>query len=409
MPTGRSLKARLREQPLAQSLWTPIRAALQERAIRADAREHARRADERGVPHELAREELARRLAARLAERGIAPCPDRELHIVLATPLGAWERHNIPPALEKLSTLATFYPQERGFDAGRPGWIERRGELDDALLAFVRERHRERPVDVLVSYLSGTWVSPATVRAIGELGIFTCALWYDDRLYFRGRRVGDRWGGAASLASAYDLNLTSAEDSIVKYHVEGGLAMFWPPAANPDLCEPLERPPRHDVSFIGTRYGARAGWVRYLRRRGVRVEAFGRGWPNGTVSGEEMVEIYASSRINLGFNGIGYSMRERCLKERDFSVPMSGQLLLCGDFPELHRVYEVGEKPGGEPGEEVAAYRDRADCLRQIRRLLADPERCERIREAGRRRALRDHTWERRFRDVLEIAGYRRP
>ena len=54
----------------------------------------------------------------------------------------------------------------------------------------------------------------------------------------------------------------------------------------------------------------------------------------------------------------------------------------------------------------VDSYRrDLADCAHKIRTLLAHPVKARRIREAGRARALRDHTWERRFEDAFSTVG----
>ena len=45
------------------------------------------------------------------------------------------------------------------------------------------------------------------------------------------------------------------------------------------------------------------------------------------------------------------------------------------------------------------------DLLAQIRQLLADPQRAEAIRQAGMRRARRDHTWEMRFDRIFRLMG----
>ena len=79
-----------------------------------------------------------------------------------------------------------------------------------------------------------------------------------------------------------------------------------------------------------------------LKKAGIDIAAFGKGWPGGTLSDREMVELYSRSRINLGFSGIGSSRRLCHLKGRDFEVPMSGGLYLTQDHPELELVYKVG-------------------------------------------------------------------
>jgi len=379
------------------TFWTHWQGFWQEEAIRREAAYYQKKVEKLGIPPEMDQTTLHLHLRDRLVSRDIQPKPKGDLHIFFAAPLGSWEKHNIPPALRKFGEVTPFYTNELGFDEKSSDWIHERHLLDQKLLETFEAAHARKAIDVFVSYLSGTLVSPGTIRRINQSGIFSCAWWFDDRLKFRGKFLGGRYGGAASLASSYDLNLTSASDSIVKYIAEGGLALFWPPAGNPELCTPREKSFEFDVSFIGSCYGRRLDMIRYLTRGGISVETFGEGWPNGPVTAEEMVEIYARSRINLGFSGIAYSAKEMCLKERDFSIPMSGGLLLCGDFPDLRRVYEVGR--------EVLTYTSQEDCLKKIRHLLNRPQKCSQIRRAARGRALRDHTWEKRFQKVFELAG----
>ncbi len=86
-----------------------------------------------------------------------------------------------------------------------------------------------------------------------------------------------------------------------------------------------------------------------------------------------------------------------CLKLRDFEVPMSGNLYLTQDNPELALVYDVDK--------EIVTYKDENDCAKKVKWLLNNPEQAEKIRKAGRKRALKDHTWEKRFVDIFQKAG----
>lgn len=80
-----------------------------------------------------------------------------------------------------------------------------------------------------------------------------------------------------------------------------------------------------------------------------------------------------------------------------FEVPMSGGLYLTQDNPELSLVYEVGK--------EILTYKNGKDCAEKTKWLLANPEEAAKIREAGRKRALKDHTWEKRFEKIFRLAG----
>lgn len=396
---GASVKQRVKRIRGVYELLAWYRSFTQERRIRLEDRLYESRAQALGIRIDDDLESTRRRLVARLVARGIDLRAKRigDLHVVYASIPVNWDKHNIPPGLEKLGRVTTFYMKEWGFDPDSSGWCKIRSHLDSFLLDFVRSVHSRQPIDAFVSYLTGWHVAPETIREIGNLGIFTCGFHWDDRLWFRGRREGGRWSGPAALASAYDLNLTNAPRSVVKYAIEGGIAIFWPEAANPDLFRPLNLPFDFDVSFVGACYGQRPKLVEYLRDHGIKVEAFGPGWPNGFLTEGHMVEVYSRSRINLGFSGIGYSQNECCLKGRDFEVPMCGALYLTGDHPDLHLVYDVGN--------EIVTYKDKEDLVRKVRYLLSHPDECDRIRCAARQRCLRDHTWERRFRDLFAFAG----
>lgn len=328
----------------------------------------------------------------------MAERPERPLHLLYATPFSGWERDNMPAALSRIGKWTPFYLGDEGFDdKDEETWLTQRDNLDSALCRFVETLHEREPVDAVISYLSGWYISAAPLRRIESLGIPTCAMWLDDRLSFEGCMRGGRLSGGADLAAAYTLNFTNAPDSVVKYLESGGLAVFLPQGANPEVYKPVDAPFEVEVSFVGACYGQRPDYVRYLQERGFRVEAYGPGWPAGRLDTRGMVDLYNRSRINLGFSGIGHSMKETCLKGRDFEVPMAGGLYLTTEQPDLHRVYRVGE--------EVVTYSNREDLAGKVRFLLDNPEYCQRVRKAARARSVRDHTWENRLRTLLFLVG----
>ncbi len=397
MPTN-GWRANMKQWPGIAYLWPSLRARQQERQINNEQAYYEQMARVRSVTV-LDKEQVRQALRQRLELRGMkySTKAPGELRIIYASELTSWEPHQILPALAKLGQVIPYSLSEHGFNPGDSDWLEQRQKLDEDLMAFVRAENVKGPIDILIAYLSGNHVAPETIRAIGKLGIVTCAFHFDDRLIFRGRKVGGRWSGPAPLAAAYDLNLTNSTASLVKYFVEGGLAIFWPGAANPEHFRPLDRPFDYDVSFIGGAYGQRPSFINYLRRQGFRVEAFGQGWTNGPLSEQEMIEVYARSRINLGFSGVGYSLKATCLKGRDFEVPMCAALYLTSEQTDLHRVYEVGR--------EVVTYRDKEECSEKIRYLLTHHEECTKIRLAARQRCLKEHTWEQRFHDLFVLTG----
>jgi spore maturation protein CgeB len=85
------------------------------------------------------------------------------------------------------------------------------------------------------------------------------------------------------------------------------------------------------------------------------------------------------------------------IRLRDFEAPMCRSCYLTGHSDEITELYVVGR--------EVDTYRDKLELVDKTRFYLANPDAAERLREAGYRRALRDHTWTRRFEELFAKIG----
>ena len=383
-----------KKSTIVDKVLAKIRGVIQGYTIRREAAIYRNLGGKLRISPEMLSEESQKAvLRKRLHSRGICwPIKKEAPHFVYASLPTNWERHNIPPQLNKIGFCSCYYLTERRGYNTIEGQVARREFTDSDLIQFLEELHAKKPVDIFVSYLSGAWLSASIISRINKMGIVTMMMHFDDRLSFKGELIGDQWSGAASVAAAYDLSLTSADDSIIKYVVEGGRAVFWPEGANPEYFKPLNLPLKYGVSFVGSKYGRRTELVKFLAERRIEVNCFGSGWERGAVPDDEIPRIYASSQINLGFGEIGYSS-EQCLKGRDFEVPMCGALYLTQENRYLKKVYDT-EK-------EIVTYNSHADCFQKINALLNDPMRCKSIRDSARLRALRDHTWVKRINDIM--------
>jgi len=390
-----SIKQQLKNIPFFYMANAAIKAMLQERKAVDELVYYQRKASEGGIKL-LDQDALSQALKEKLSQRGIHPLSNQkgDLHIFLAYPLNNWESV-LPIALKQFGRVSEFEWHSHGFDSKSANWLEQRDSMNKAMLKSFHRANSESPIDIVVGYLTGYGCDPEVLREMGQSGAVIFNFCWDDKLGFRGRMVGGRWTGPAALAPVVDLNLTNAPESCIKYFAEGGLAMFWPEAAHPDIHKPYDLPFEHDVSFVGGKYGWRPKFIVKLQKMGVNITCFGNGWEKGPLSDEEMVKLYSRSRINLGFAGVGHSKKLMCLKGRDFETPMSGGLYLTQDNPELSLAYDVGK--------EIMTYKAEKDCAEKIKRLLNNPDEAEKIRKAGRIRALRDHTWEKRFEDAFGI------
>jgi len=387
----RKLTAWLKRQPFLAEINRRVKARMQEAEAAVSRRKHAV-----VLTDETSFEELLRRRLGDRPQRLGWPKKRGSLHIFLIYGLNNWEA-TLPSALAPFGLVSVFEWTGRGFRTSDPDWLHARDVMNAEMLATFEAANANVPVDVVVGYLSGQTVAPEILFKMSQRGAVITNFCLDDTLSFPGRVVGGRYVSTAAIANAVDLNLTSDPNGRAKYSVYGGLAMFHPEAADPQIFFPTSEPFKYPVSFLGAHYGWRPKFIDKLKRRGVDVTCFGQGWPNGSVRTEDMRNIYSASRINLGFGGIGHSQRLLHLKGRDFEVPMSGGLYLTQYNSDLSFVYKLND--------EILVYRDVDDCARIIRNILGDAAKAASIRAAGRERALRDHTYLTRWLHVFKLLG----
>lgn len=370
-----------------------LKAFYQESVAKGSLYYYAIKANRCDIPQDEA--ELKRALRRKVQDRIQAPKKKGELNIFLAASINNWEAI-LPEVLAPFGTVTAFDWNQGGYYDNREQWLKGRKDINERMLAAFNEANSKKKIDVVVGYLSSFNTLPDSLILMASKGAVIYNFCWDDKLIFSGTVKGQDVG-PGRLAHAIDLNLTNAPESCVKYQANGGLAMFWPEAAHPALHRPYESEFDIDISFVGRKYGWRAEFIEQLKKDGVNVVTFGSGWDNGALSDTEMIRLYSRSRINLGFSGVGYSKKLLCLKGRDFEIPMSGGLYLTQDNPELNLVYDVGN--------EIVTYKNYAHCLRQIRWLLDNPKKAQEIRQAGFRRALKEHTWDTRFTQIFCMAG----
>jgi spore maturation protein CgeB len=395
---ARKLIASLKKIPLAAATNAKLKAWLVERDALATRNRYLENAARNGLvaPEGPAfRTALKSRIARRTASLGW-PKGRGDLHIFLTFPHCNWEAV-LPKALAPFGEVSVFEWRSQGYDDSASDWVQRRDDMNRSMLDAFCAANRRRPVDLVVGYLSGYTADPVVLREMAALGAVVTNFCFDDKICWPGERVGGRHRSTAGIAHDVDLNLTSDPNGMMRYYAHGGLSMFHAEAADPDWFTPLDLPFEYDVSFVGACFGWRPTLVKGLRRRGIEVECFGKGWPNGAISNEAMSSIYARSRISLGCGGIGFSKNLLCLKGRDFEVPMSGAVYLTQNNPELSQVFDIGR--------EILVYDDIDDCAHVIRAILGNEARAQQIRASARARCLTDHTYAARWGHVFRTLG----
>ena len=126
------------------------------------------------------------------------------------------------------------------------------------------------------------------------------------------------------------------------------------------------------------------------------------------LSDDEMVENVQPSAISLGFSAVGNMPKdaERILQVRlrDFEAPMSGAFYLVEQMEELESFFRSGRNNSCVTRTGPISWRNARTTSLTTRsgKLLESAP-------AGHARALRDHTWQRRFTDVFRTAGLQSP
>ncbi len=187
---------------------------------------------------------------------------------------------------------------------------------------------------------------------------------------------------------------------------------FLPQGFDPAIDQPQERFPAKylcDVSFVGSgQYPRRhellqaiAGMCR-LQIRGPSWEDAPRGLPiaGGRLAGLEFAQAISAAKISLGIDALP-SQREETrggTSNRLWRVLGSGGLFLGEHVDGVDRF--------AQHGVHAVWYRSAREALDQIRDLLADPDRRQRIALAGHQHALAHHTYQHRLRLLLADQGY---
>jgi len=345
-------------------------------------------------------ERIRRSLACRRADGTLGPLPECPQMVVA----GRYTTTNKRGWVEAWSDVgAEARPwdwAEMGFDQYDSDWmLKGKMAFNRLFVDEILRLHEEKPIDILMCYVSGRWVYPETIQRVRDLGIITINLTMDDTFKFWGQVDATGFSGGAGLARVFDIFLTAQNPyNVAKHAVLGGNPLYLAPGGdNVPWWSHMEPPPakrKYGVSFVGAKYGHRERLIAMLQESGIEVAVRGQGWEEGPCSIEEMGELMRNSLITLGF---GYITNTKVtgLKGRDFAAPMMGAAYLTTNCLALNDWYDVGK--------EIAVYQDDESLLAQVKYYLAHPNEVKALGMAGRKRALAEHKWADRWRKVLAL------
>lgn len=361
---------------------------------------------------------------------------------------------DLEPASRFMQIGADFTPEERAV----------RGQLTEKIVDEIRTAHQEAPLDVVLTYFYNSHFDPGGFSEIHRLGIptvnFYCNSIYqfelvdsiapkvtyswhaeqaateryraaganpvwvqmgaDPALYHpvpeEQRRpeaifVGQQYADRARWLAA----LIRAEVPVSIYGHGWGVGQS-EPAARPEPALYLGRhhaAPGSLSSYAGmirrhiAQRGLLAGATRVARQALYRRENRGYGpvlrpFLRGPVPAGKLCSAFGSAEVVLNFSNVwsdgqpGSDLVQH-VRLRDFEGPMSRVCFITGHSSELEQFYRVGV--------EVDTYTAPEELIDKCRFYLRNPAEAERLREAGFRRARRDHTWKSRFQELFGKIG----
>lgn len=277
--------------------------------------------------------------------------------------------------------------------------------------AILAQAERFQP-DLLLSMAQ----APLSLTALKRLkdGHIPTAMWFveDYRLFVYWR----------AFAPHYDIFAVIQKEPFLSELRALGVknALYLPLAAHPPLHRPLELSAADkkrfgaDLSFMGAGYPNRRQAFRRLASYDFKI--WGTEWEGESelanhvqlrgrrITAEETVRIFNSSKINVNLHsGV---RRDQEVTGGDFVNPRTFEIAACGAFQLVDRRELL---PDLFAPDELAVFENMDEFISLADYYLPRPEERAEIARRGRERVLREHTYARRMRALLDFAAARLP
>lgn len=367
---------------------------------------------------------------------------------------------NFYPALRELGheiveCKVDLLPASRFMHIGcgfTPREIEIRGRITEQIIDEVKSAHRQRPIDLFLSYFYNAHFDPLGVDEIHRLGIPTVNFYCNSTYQFE---------LVSAIAPRVRFSWHPEKNVRTRYLKAGANPVWVQMAADPDVCHPIPNVARRrSACFVGQRYCDRDRWLATLARQSIPLDIYGSGWlpeknsehhngksyptklvssanlgvfrkniqqdgllggsirtlrqgfyaresrrlwsllkPHAKGRADNLSEVLSSYEVVLNFSNVWADGRfgSRLIPHvrlRDFEAPMCRTCYLTGHTDEINEFYEVGR--------EIDTYRTPEELVDKAKHYLRHSELAEKLRNAGYRRALHDHTWSRRFKELFQ-------
>ena len=392
-----NLKKKILEINILRKAWARYRSNQAHERYRGWMEKYSKLAGEMNLMYtETAAKKSVR---AYMEGRNIKPKAIGEIHSAIFTLTHNWGI-GVISELKELGSVVAFDYQKEGYSANDPKLPLRLPELNNLMMQFLRNNHKQKPIDWILFTHSGGIILRDTIRRIREeLGIPIVNQWLDCKQSFEGG-VGlyGQDTGQKDIAPEFDLVWTTSRSVCEWYMVVGARPIFLPEGFSPYFTPRINCKKTGDVGFLGQCYGLRTDYLNALKNAGLSVLTGGydlKGYP--VIPVEKMGDFIGSCKVNLGMGGIGYSMDLTTLKGRDFEIPGAGGTYLTTYNPDLALFFDIGK--------EIFCYHSINEMVELASRLVRDEALCQYLAENAYKRSMREHRWMHRFRTILGILG----
>ena len=291
--------------------------------------------------------------------------------------------------------------------------------FNEKLLEFIR---KEKP-DMFFAFMLSDELDPTV---LDEIKKYTASVaWFADD-YWR------FWNYSRHFAPHFHSVVTTYSKAAEWYRAAGVTNVVrsqW--ACNAGVYKPRDVKKDIDVSFVGQWKPQREQSIQALALAGIQVRTYGFGWPNGKIPQDEIPSIFSRSKISLNLSErpsrfspqvFGRLFFKRSIDRivpdfhlmdnfrawRDFAIPHTHarpfELAGCRAFVISGRSADLGECYA--EGKEIIFYDSEVDLIEKVRHYLVHDDEREKIAAAGYERTIREHTYEKRFRDLFKVMDF---
>jgi spore maturation protein CgeB len=288
---------------------------------------------------------------------------------------------------------------------------QRYSKMLDLLSSYISEIIMARCESFKPDVVLALAQAPVTTDCINQLrqkGVTTCYWFVEDF------RFMEYW---KKIAGNYDFFFTIQRDAFFRELKNAGMGNYHylPMAACPDVHKPVQlsdEEKKHygsPVSFVGAGYYNRRHFFQGLLDFDLKI--WGTDWDKHSplakcvqrsgerIDTEEIVKIFNGTDININLHSSTYHKGVNPFG--DFVNPRTFEILACGGFQLVDR--RTGLEGLFEADEEIVQFDDLSDLRDKIAFYLSHPEERERITEKGRERVLREHSYEKRMQEMIEV------